>query len=477
MAVNLATGFNRTTGEPIDVLYLATGLVPYASVSAANAAITSTVRYIGQFVNITNQLYWYGAGVLDTDLVLLTSGGTVEFINPDPTTISVGGYPLGTQFPIAQTMQEMWEGLLYPYTAPTLSLVSLLPASPLPYNQTSVACTVTFNWLKTAGTPDLVSADIQFRRGGAGAWTSIATVTAPLSPYTGVSSIDATASVTVNTSGADNSSINFQCIWIDTSQTNTTTSSNITFSAYAAPTAALVNTTTPAKVTASKFLRSFTAWTDNTISGTITRNSPNIDLSTYKIQRSYDNSTWTDLNTLTSIAASGGTLAANGGNVIDTTAPTNRAGYYSRAFVTDTEVPSGQVVSATSSFLFYQPFFFGASTATTPASVDVSLLSIVPNSTGANTGGTINYANTAADKICAGLTFVTNNDRYCFAYDNSYGASTLFKDVVSGFDYLPNFTSGTQVVTFGDGTTVTYIVYLYSLVVAPASTLINVNIS
>lgn len=400
-------------------------------------------------------------------------GGSSTFINPNPTTISVGGYPLGSTFPTAETMQQMWDGLLYPYTAPTLSLVSLTPASPQNYNQTNVACSVTFNWLKTAGTPDLTSAQIQFRRGGAGAWTSISTTTTPLT-YVGVSSVDATASVTVNTSGADNSSINFQCIWVDASQTNTTTSSNITFSAYAAPTAALVNTTTPAKVTASKFLRSFTAWTDNTISGTISRNSPNINLSQYKIQRSYDNSAWTDLTALTPITASGGTLAANGGNVVDTTAPTNRAGYYSRAFVTDTQVPAGQVVSSTSSFLFYQPFLFGVSSAITPSGVNVNLLSNVPNSLTTNTGGAINYTNTAADKACAGLVFNTNNDRFCFAYDNSYGSITNFYDTVGNLNLYPNFTSDTQVVTFGDGTTVTYVVFLYSLAVTPNTWTINI---
>jgi len=473
MAVNLATGFNRTTGEPIDVLYLATGLVPYASVAAANAAIVSGVRFIGQFVNINNALYWYGAGIGDGDLVLLVSGGGSTFINANPTTISVGGYPIGTTFPTAKSMQEMWDGLLYPYTAPTLTLVSLTPASPQNYNQTNVACTVTFNWLKTAGTPDLVSAQIQYRRGGAGAWTSITTVTTPLT-YVGISSVNASASVTVNTSGVDNSSINFQCIWVDAIQTNTTPTSSITFSAYVAPTAALTNTTSPALVTASKYLRSFSTFLSNTISGTITRNSPNINLSQYKIQRSYDNSTWTDLIPLTLISASGGTLAANGGNVIDTTLPTNRAGYYSRAFVTDTEVPAGQVVTATSSFGFFQPFLYGASSATTPAGVNVTLLSNVPNSLGGNTGGAINYTNTAADKAVAGLVFTTNNDRFCFAYDNSYGSITNFYDTVGNLNLYPNFTSTTQVVTFGDGSTVTYRVFLYTLPVTPNTWTINI---
>lgn len=475
MAVNLATGFNRTTGEPIDVLYLASGLVPYASVSAANAAIVSGVRYIGQFVNVANQLYWYGSGIADADLVLLVAGGGTTFINPNPTTISVGGYPLGTTFPTAQTMQQMWDGLLYPYTAPTLSLVSLTPSSPQAYNEQNVACTVTFNWLKTAGTPDLTSAQIQYRRGGTGSWTNISTTTTPLT-YVGVSSVDATASVTVNTGGADNSSINFQCIWVDASQTNTSASANITFAAYAAPTASLTNTTSPSLVTASKFLRSFTAWSDNTISGTITRNSPNINLSQYKIQRSYDNSTWNDLTSLTAIASSGGTLAANGGNVVDSVSPSNRTAYYTRAFVADAQFPSGQVVSATSSFGFYQPFLYGAapSSVTNPALVNVNLLSNVPNSTTTNTGGKINYTNTSADKSVAGLIFTSNNDRFCFAYDNSYGSITTFYDTVGNINLYPNFTSATQVVTFGDGTTVTYVVFLYSLTNIPATWTINI---
>jgi hypothetical protein len=75
MAINLATGFNRTTGEPIDVLYLATGLVSYASVLVANTAIVSGVRYIGQFVNVGNELYWYKNGITDPDLIAFTSGG------------------------------------------------------------------------------------------------------------------------------------------------------------------------------------------------------------------------------------------------------------------------------------------------------------------------------------------------------------------------------------------------------------------
>jgi hypothetical protein len=60
-----------------------------------------------------------------------TTGSTTTFINANPTTITVGGYPLGSTFPTAQTMQQMWDGLMYPYIPPTFSsfLISGFPTT------------------------------------------------------------------------------------------------------------------------------------------------------------------------------------------------------------------------------------------------------------------------------------------------------------------------------------------------------------
>jgi hypothetical protein len=54
-----------------------------------------------------------------------TGGGGGTFVNPNPTTVSVGGIPAGTTFPIPQTMQQMWNALLYPYAAPSFSAFSI----------------------------------------------------------------------------------------------------------------------------------------------------------------------------------------------------------------------------------------------------------------------------------------------------------------------------------------------------------------
>jgi hypothetical protein len=57
----------------------------YASVAAANAAIISSVRYIGLTVGIINSghvdEYWYYAGIADGDLILKSSGGGASGIS------------------------------------------------------------------------------------------------------------------------------------------------------------------------------------------------------------------------------------------------------------------------------------------------------------------------------------------------------------------------------------------------------------
>jgi hypothetical protein len=402
---------------------------------------------------------------LGTNLSLAgTTLNSAGFLNASPTTLEVGGIPLGSTFSTEQTTQQMWNALLYPYTAPTLVLVSLTPASPVAYNQLNVACAVTFRWTKGAGTPDLVSAQIQFRRNGTGAWTNITTTTSPTLPSS-ASPITASSTVTVNTSAPDNTPINFQCIWTDTTQANTTLTSSITFSIYAKPIATLSLTASPA-LQGTKMIRSLTAFTSITTNGTIARQSVNVNMNTYKIQRSYDNLFYTDLIGLTASTNPTTTLTP----IVDTTPPQNQTGYYVKAFVTDSDFPAGQYVNTISSFGIYNPILYGVTTIGNPTSVLIPpLLSVVPNGTGA---GQINYTGTSADIIITGLSFVcAAGDYMTIAIPSSYSLLTAAiipassnLDVISNFVYSPvPYTSpAIQNITFGDGTIVSYNVYVYS---------------
>lgn len=69
MAVNNATGYNRTTNEPLDALFLNSGSV-YLSTAEVNARVNSVVRYPGATFNVSGSLYWYRDGIGDSDLVL-----------------------------------------------------------------------------------------------------------------------------------------------------------------------------------------------------------------------------------------------------------------------------------------------------------------------------------------------------------------------------------------------------------------------
>jgi hypothetical protein len=46
------------------------------------------------------------------------------FVNAAPIPVTQGGYPAGTTFPTPQTMQEMWDGFLYPYQYPAFTSIS-----------------------------------------------------------------------------------------------------------------------------------------------------------------------------------------------------------------------------------------------------------------------------------------------------------------------------------------------------------------
>jgi hypothetical protein len=59
----------------------------------------------------------------DLSVIVASSSTTpTTYMNPDPTMVTVGGVVQGTTFPTPQTIQQMFDAILYPYTLPTISL-------------------------------------------------------------------------------------------------------------------------------------------------------------------------------------------------------------------------------------------------------------------------------------------------------------------------------------------------------------------
>jgi hypothetical protein len=300
---------------------------------------------------------------------------------------------------------------------------------------------------------------VQYKRNADIAWTSLSTTVTG-----GSSQKDASASVTVNTSGTNNDSTLFRCIFID-SQTNTTSTATSAFDSYAPPTIIFAETITPALTAGGYQIRSINTAYTSSISGSLSRNSPNINLSQYKVARDYNDSVWVDLNSLTSIAAGGGTLSPT---LVDSTQPANKNTIRYIAFVTDTYITAGQYINYISSFNIMQPVLYGMSTATTVAGVDLSVLGAVSHSQKT-------YTNTSADKVVSSLVFTASSNRFCVAFDNAYGTLNTFFDTGTNLDLISNFTIGTKSVTFADGTTKTYTVALYDLIVVSGTYTVNIS--
>lgn len=68
------------------------------------------------------------------------------FQNSNPTTIAVGGIPVGSTFPTPKTMQEMFDELLYPYVAPEVTSSTSL--SDREFGQSPIT-SVSVNWTIT----------------------------------------------------------------------------------------------------------------------------------------------------------------------------------------------------------------------------------------------------------------------------------------------------------------------------------------
>jgi hypothetical protein len=126
---------------------------------AANAGFffaPAMFTFTDQLPNITKRHLYFlfynedaADGVANWDYAYLISGGGGS------STVTVGGIPSGSTFPVAQTMQQMWDRLLYPYISPTFSAFAIAGESTSQEVGDQIAAAVTFTWSTT--TPANVS--------------------------------------------------------------------------------------------------------------------------------------------------------------------------------------------------------------------------------------------------------------------------------------------------------------------------------
>ena len=93
-----------------------------------------------------------------TGWIPFASGASGTYTNPAPTPDTIGGIEAGSTF-TAQTMQQMWDALLYPYQYPTFSMFTISGQSnPLEVGD-SIPASVLFLWA-TTNDPNIVANSI-----------------------------------------------------------------------------------------------------------------------------------------------------------------------------------------------------------------------------------------------------------------------------------------------------------------------------
>ena len=97
--------------------------------------------------------------VADVEILAGSAASASAFFqNTDPTPVEVGGIPAGTTFPTPTDMQTMWNQLLYPYVAPTLTL-TISGNSTREYGNPSglAAGSITLNWGVTKNSSSIIT--------------------------------------------------------------------------------------------------------------------------------------------------------------------------------------------------------------------------------------------------------------------------------------------------------------------------------
>lgn len=94
--------------------------------------------------DVRDSIFTLWERISDLSVIVASASSTpITFSNVNPTTITVGGISSGTTFPTPQTIQQMFDKILYPYVAPTISLYTNV------IREYGSNLSYTFNWSVT----------------------------------------------------------------------------------------------------------------------------------------------------------------------------------------------------------------------------------------------------------------------------------------------------------------------------------------
>ncbi len=343
--------FNYDNG----ILLLSTSMVAY---------LTSTYGSVDPYIR---GFYYIGTtlgGFAGTSGTSGTSGD--GYLYPTDLTVSLtagksfGRYLNGDTIPATGlTAAEVIELAIAEPIPPTVSLTS---SSTIAFNDTAISNVLNFDYTINSIGETVTSVSLEWRRGGTGTWTVLSTSTTTPDTYT--------HSLTDTNYNAD--AFNYQYIVVDSSGATSTATLNITPAPYIAPsislTVAAVSSTSP-ETSVKREIGNI----DTDLSGTVTLNTPNVAITSYTLQYSLNNSTWTDIGSAVSIGPGTSSISLTNHNDISLIAST--VIYYRVKVVDDYQTSlSSFVTGGNTTVSFLNIIFYGPSSSAPATSSSVRAL-------------------------------------------------------------------------------------------------------
>jgi len=210
--------------------------------------------------------------VFQNDLVVSLSGGK-----------TFGRYASGDTIPA--TGKTAAEVLALATVEPINPTVGLTSSTTISFNQTNISNVVNFSHTINSLNATVATTVLEWRRGGAGGWTTLSTSTSAASSFTH----------TLTDAAFNTAAFNYRYTVTDSVGATATATLNLTPAAYQAPTISLsVAGASLAQIESN--LKREKGNVSSNLTGTITRLSPLVNLVSYVLQYSTDGSTWINLN-------------------------------------------------------------------------------------------------------------------------------------------------------------------------------------
>lgn len=379
---SFVSGSNIIYGTNASGLVTALTEVPLAISSAfsisASYALTSSYTLNGGTLLVTGSTYpitssWAESSSYAVHAVFAESSSnsltssyvdSPQFVFPTDLVVSLssgktfGKYLTGQTIPATgKTAAEVIEMAIVEPISPTVSLTS---PTTIAFNQTAISNELTGAYTINSLGGSVSSVSLEWRRGGVGSWTVLSTSTTTPLYYTH----------TLTDTNFNTSAFNYRYVVTDSSTAQNIATLDITPSAYSAPSITLNvagNSLTSPETDTKREIGNVSS----TLSGTITRNSANVALTSYTVQYQVNGGSWNNVSGLTGISISGAS-ASIPSTVHNPTGDNTATSIAYRVQVVDAYTTT---TSSTTTITFLYMIYYGSSASAPTNSASVRSLS------------------------------------------------------------------------------------------------------